>query len=648
MVFTLGIHIGHHSSCALVRDGVLLSAIQLERVSRQKHHVTHQLNNDLPIESMLNNEGLSIENIDLIVSSFAAAAPGGIGLKHHLVSNDFSLFDPGDKRHIVISHHLAHAYSSFESSGFLKGAVLVCDYAGSSTVDGKDYAKPFSVWYNELTEHRKPIKTKTEWLSIYKASCGKPYELLERRFCTAHPRQSVFVHHVTGLYENVADYIFEGDQAYGQLMALAAYGSNLIGTGSDPGPMIDCINGELSLLNNWQHHLPPFPDDNVKAVVAYRCQEATERILTQYAQQTRFLTKEQALCLSGGVFLNILANTKIWQSQPEEPLFIPSAPHDAGVAVGCAFFGWRQLQVDTPPRKISSDALGPRYERHEIETELQAFSHLLDVEEIDIEKIADMLCQGHILARWSGRSEFGPRALGRRSLLGDPRKASAKDRLNKIKGRQSWRPVAPIVTQEAISKFFDGPTYSPWMNLSHIIRPQYREELAALKHPDNTTRAQTLERRQDPDLYRILTSFEEKSGFPILINTSLNRGGEPIAERLCDAINIYLAKSDIDFLIIDGLLVKRKSALEEMSELYQLHPKTILTKQYLDGEEIFRMIYDTTVWTISHKLSSFLQGMGRQPVPLKKTLATHNLDEEDLNQFFEIMNLGAVQQHAKN
>src|SRR5262249_28075507 len=148
---------------------------------------------------------------------------------------------------------------------------------------------------------------------------------------------------------------------------------------------------------------------------------------------------------------------------------------------------------------------------------------LVSTKPLEVECIGKLISEGGIVARWAGKCEFGPRALGGRSLLANPRDKLAKEKLNLIKGRQSWRPVAPIVHAGRLSEYFDGPESSPWMNYSHSVREEYRDSLPALEHPDYSTRVQALDIEHDPFLFRLLTVMEALIGFPILVNTSFNR-----------------------------------------------------------------------------------------------------------------------------
>ena len=171
--------------------------------------------------------------------------------------------------------------------------------------------------------------------------------------------------------------------------------------------------------------------------------------------------------------------------------------------------------------------------------------------------VADLISDGMIIARFSGAAEFGPRALGGRSLLADPLSSKSKVLLNLIKGRQPWRPVAPMVIKEKLRNFFTGSDDSPYMNLLHLVKPKHRKRLQAISHPDNSARVQTLMREDDDFLYEVLVNLERKTGYPVIVNTSLNGKGQPIIETPSGAVEFFLSNPYIDYLLIEDFLVRR-------------------------------------------------------------------------------------------
>lgn len=576
MPFSLGIHIGHNASCAVVRDGRLIAAVQQERFSRRKHDGRDYLSNTLPIKECLQAANITIDEVSSIISCFQASSPGGVGLQHPVIEPGFSLFDPMDERHIVISHHLAHAYCTFGCSGFAYAAVLICDQAGSSTQSGEDFHKPFPQWYQDVAHPADVRGVRSECLSIYDAS-AQGMELKYREFGIPHNQTETFVQNAASLYDNVSRFVFRRENAYGQLMALAAYKGRFLSTVNlSPSDIIQVLSAsshEVVFRNDWQCRIIPEAQSEFYANLAHTCQEAFEKAVLAYVRHAAQLTTTGNLAVAGGVFLNILANTAIAESGLFSHYYVPSAPHDAGISVGCAYFGDRNIQdvkkwVNTRSR-VSSDRLGISYSPAVIERELQRKRFLVSARPTSPSHVAQMLATGQIIARFAGRAEFGPRALGGRSLLGSPMSMQIKDRLNAIKGRQTWRPVAPMLPEECIANFMRGPTPSPFMTFAHTLDSAFVDVLKALSHPDASTRAQTISWNDDPWLSELLLAFGKQTGYPILVNTSLNTAGQPIVETPGQALELFLRCSDIEALLIDSWLVQRLKPWESRELLQQ-------------------------------------------------------------------------------
>ncbi len=563
MAVVLGIHNGHHASCAVVRDGVLAAGVEQERLTRRKGDGCSGLSNRLPLGHCLRAAGVTLRDVDLIVSSFQAIGPGGAGLSQPIVEPGFDLFDPFDPRHLVISHHYAHAQAALGSSGFRECAVLVCDLAGSTTRSGEDFAVPFGEFVADATSLGIRTGTKTECLSVYHADEAR-VELRHREFCVPHSAPEVFVYSPASLYDNVSRMVFGRENAHGELMALASVSAD---PAPPPGPAVEDIldvgAGGVRFMNGWQSRVARRKEVLEYAPLAAVAQGALQRALLGYARLARDIAPSDRLAAAGGVFLNIVANSAIASSGLFEHYFVPSSPHDAGIAVGCAYHGWRALArrsgvgVTTTGGK-ARDRVGTAYEAAEVGRALHDRAHLVRCDYgVRPAEVAGLLRDGRIVARFSGRAEFGPRALGGRSLLATPLDARSKDRLNRVKGRQSWRPVAPVVLRDRVGEFFTGPADSPYMNFAHRIAERHRGSLAALHHPDGSARVQTLTEGDDPDLYEVIRQFGLLTGYPVLVNTSLNGPGDPIVETPEQALDFFLAGDEIDCILFGDVLVRR-------------------------------------------------------------------------------------------
>ncbi|MFD2249591.1 carbamoyltransferase [Pseudochelatococcus lubricantis] len=586
MSVILGIHVGHDSSCTVLKDGGIVSALQQERVSRRKHDGEEVLSNRLPITACLDTAGVNIDDVEFIISSFQSVADASFGLHKPLIEYDFNIFDPFDCRHYVISHHLAHAWHAYAGSGFPDSAVLVVDRAGSSTAAGEDYAQPFSEWYEQITTCRGEILLKTESLSIYDA-VGDNVTLSTRRYNVPHIQPLTFICSAAGLYDNVSRRIFGSEHAHGQLMALASLASSDIARRVPRGPLVNLDETWPVFRNDWQHILPPELSVEEQVNLAKQCQSAFGDVMARYTHIALELTGRRKLAVAGGAFLNIVVNRDVADRIGPENYFVPSAPSDAGISMGCAYYGCRVI-AKKPTLRLSTDRLGPIWSEESIKQALHRFQFLLEVTPYDREVVVQELVQGKIIGRWYGRSEFGPRALGARSIFANPMFVSAKKTLNDIKGRQEWRPVAPIVIRERAHEFFVGPLPSQWMTFAHTICEGYIDSFGALAHADGSTRVQTLEEAEDPELHSILTEFADRTGIPALVNTSMNGPNQPIVESPAEAIEFFIRSCAIDGLILGNYIARRRDVNEVMTDVFgraRLAPAVIISLVSLAGEE---------------------------------------------------------------
>jgi carbamoyltransferase len=295
--------------------------------------------------------------------------------------------------------------------------------------------------------------------------------------------------------------------------------------------------------------------------LAWRIQDDTERVLLARARWLRETTGAKNLCIAGGVALNCVANGKIAREAGFENVWIQPAAGDDGVAIGCAFYG--HLAVQNKPRSwtLNNAYFGRPYSDQEVDDA----THRRLVRLVSKTKLSDDICrdvakllsEGNVLGWFQGRSEFGPRSLGNRSILADPRKAEMKDILNsRVKHRQPFRPFAPIVLADRAKEIFEGDHDSPYMLLAMNVRPQWRDRVPAIVHVDGTARVQTVTQDQNERLYRLLKEFDAITGVPVLINTSFNVKGEPIIETPEDAIHCFLT-TGIDYLALHDALMEK-------------------------------------------------------------------------------------------
>ena len=568
--YHLGINLGHDRAAALVADGEIVVAIHQERLDRRKNSVgfLHQSAGDptqvqLPDEAIrycLEYSGISLTE----VSSITANMPGvdhGPDILRRKLSPELA-----DKVLRVPSHHLAHAYSAYWPSGFDDALVLVVDASGNVTPDRK-----------------------TESYTLYEAHGGELSEL----YSHAVPSHLASLSTLGFVYEYVsrkAGFKTEIGSAVsvpeaGKLMGLAPYGAlqphwqRWFGIRDDSyevGISAYDIFLEIEALEKrhddgeGQPYLRPYLVD-----LACKVQTELEEALCHIVGRAVRETGLRKVCLAGGVALNSVANYKLLTDLGLEDIFIFPAAGDSGVAAGCALWANATQQPGCPRHHQRQATLGKVYSSDEIQQAIALFDDRIQVEELDpdqvVSRTAEALAKGHIVTRVEGRCEFGPRALGHRSIMADPNFPEMKAILNaRVKFREAFRPFAPVIPEENISEVFSQDIASPFMLLVSPIKEEYQEKIPAVTHSDGTGRVQTVTREENPFFYAVCQKLPElRDGPPVLLNTSFNVAGQPIVETPEEAISTFLG-TDIDFLCLENLWIS-KSGVPVLSYEEHLH-----------------------------------------------------------------------------
>jgi carbamoyltransferase len=286
-----------------------------------------------------------------------------------------------------------------------------------------------------------------------------------------------------------------------------------------------------------------------------------EKVIFHLAEGLYKKTGLKNLCLAGGVAQNSVANGKLIANTSFEKLFVPPAGHDAGTSIGAALYALHQVG-DQPRAPFRHQAYtGIRFSNEEVEAYLKSrsieYQRYSDDELFPV--VVDALLQGGVIGWFQGRAEFGPRALGNRSIIVDPSRPDAKDLLNsKIKRRESFRPFAPSILKEAVADYFEQTDDVPFMEKVFLIRPEKRAEIPAVTHVDGTGRLQTVDAQDNPRYHRLIKEFGEKSGVPILLNTSFNEN-EPIVNTPEHALECFL-RTQMDMLVVENVVIRRKNA----------------------------------------------------------------------------------------
>ena len=567
--YVLGLNAYDHDvSACLLRNGEIAFAITKERVTRQKHDTGFFQE---VVDYCLTAEGISLEDVDVVVRNCYVLPVEDLEIR--MVSQDVpEIMDDKERQQaeknplylsksdnvITLSHHLAHAYSAFAASPFDEGVVMVVDGVGSYSSDITESG--------QLTESVNPLARESE--SFYRFK-GSTLETLKKVWLQPTrgflSDEFYYMPGLGALYSRVSNYIFADWNKCGEVMGLAPYGRpNAV------KPLLDIKDGELTVPEWGVEFNKPWLLDREKnweaspsmqhwKDIAWRAQDDAEKVLLERVKWLRETTGARNLCIAGGVALNCVANGRIVRESGFEDVWIQPAAGDDGVAIGCAYYG--HLAVLKKPRSfvMNHSFLGIEYKDADVRAAVNRRRVRAQTSRTVSQNIcadtARLLSEGNVFGWFQGRSEFGPRALGNRSILADPREAGMKDKLNKrVKHRQSFRPFAPIVIAERAAEIFEGEGESPFMLVVKNVRPEWRDKIPAIVHVDGTARVQTVRQEHNPRLYQLLKEFEALTGVPVLLNTSLNVRGEPIVETPADAVACFLA-TGIDYLALHDILI---------------------------------------------------------------------------------------------
>ncbi|MTV11723.1 MULTISPECIES: carbamoyltransferase [Bradyrhizobium] len=537
----------HDGAAVLVRDGRVLAAVEEERLNRVKH------SNKFPSNSIrycLSTAGVELGEIDRI-AYYATEAYCNTMLERLFVSQPVPLdaklllrqllarecgTDIDASRVFFVNHHEAHAASAFAMSGFEQSLIFAVDGGG-------------------------------DFLSALLA-VGSGTEISQLASFPEHNSLGLF-------YLEAIRYLGYGLFDEYKVMGLAPYG--------DPAPYRELFAQFYELLDNggYRVHLDRIGPALIRSIqvrrkgmaftqqhrdVSASLQEALERIIFHILRYHREATGMKRLCLAGGVAHNCTMNGKLLYSGLFDDIFVQPAAHDAGCALGAALMMSNELGRPAPRERLSDVYWGPDLGTEQaIEHELIAWSGHLDFQRSDdiAASAADWMANGAVIGWVQGRSEFGPRALGNRSILADPRPAENKNRINAmVKKREGYRPFAPSVLEEDASEFFElpgGKREFPFMNFVVRVRAAHHSVLGAVTHVDGTARLQTVSRNTNPAYWDVIHAFKKRTGIPVLLNTSFNNNAEPIVDSVSDAIATFLT-TDLDGLVVGPFLVKKRPA----------------------------------------------------------------------------------------
>lgn len=551
----------HDSAAALLKDGHLMAAAQEERFTRKKHDEAFPLN---AINYCLAEAGIAVADIDCVVFydkpilkferilvSFVKYWPFGFKtflkaisswLKEKLWVKKIIHRKLGYSRPIYFAeHHMSHMASSFFASPFKEAAILTVDGVGEWTTTSYAYGSQNKI------EVKKEI--------IYPDSLGLFY--------------SIFTHYL-GFKPNSAEYKVMGLAPYGvprysgvlrKLIKIFDDGSfELNGEVFKSYYEIAGFEAKLGKLLGFPRRQPAEKLEQIHKDLAASLQEITNEIMVKLANYIHQETGADNLCLAGGVALNCVANSEILKKSGFKNIFIQPAAGDAGGALGAASYVWHHVFNQPRSFEMRHCFWGPAFNNDQIKKFLDSKSiecSFYPEDELII-KTARLISHQKVIGWFQGRMEWGPRSLGARSILADPRNKENWQRVNlKIKFRESFRPFAPSVIEEDCQEYFDFTGKSPYMLFIADVR---KDNIPAVTHVDKTARIQTVDSSTNPLFYKLLQFFKKLTGCPVLINTSFNIRGEPIVCTPEDAFNNFI-KTEMDYLVIGNYILDKKDVI---------------------------------------------------------------------------------------
>ncbi|WP_407336289.1 carbamoyltransferase C-terminal domain-containing protein [Dickeya ananatis] len=540
------------------RDKVI-TAIAEERVSRKKYdgHVT------CAVREILQRNKLTLSDISAVsVVSFGQPMNGKAGLDGKLKQEIDSLFPGVERIHAVTSHHSAHALSAVSQTDIQRALVVVADHTGNIIGERVDA----DVLENNAAEQVSYYLYENNDLILLAQDNTQPCDQGYGRF-----------------YGDITCYLgFDSYRESGKTMGLASFGNPTIF--ADYSPFIETPQGEVSALRD-----EPYSDDCTKDLkrwfkkqgrdiperrrkgdvirpfdmhLAAWAQDQLQKSIIRRAKALLEQHHIDALCVAGGVAMNSVMNRKL-EEELGITVYVPPSPGDAGLALGAAaeYFWKKDHRV---PKFDSSAYLGPVYTEEDITGSLRACENEFSIQRVSQPEqlAARFIAEGKIIGWFQDRSEFGPRALGNRSILASPTNSWTKEILNsQIKLREWFRPYAPVVLEEAADKYFDMLSPVPYMMKVAPVKTQAKVDMPACIHVDGTARLQTVSVASNKKFYQLIKTLESLTGIPVVLNTSFNLAGMPIVESPDDAIECFRSAIGMDALFIGSYLLEKKQSL---------------------------------------------------------------------------------------
>ena len=574
-MYILGINAYHaDSSAAIFKDGIMIAATEEERFRRIKHWAGFP---SMAIQFCLREAGITLKEVDHICIGrdpmaklqkkimFLLKNPGGgwnavldrvknarkvASLEDEFAALDISIYKNDIKKKIhQVEHHRSHLGSAFFASPFEEAALLSIDGSGdfSTTMigigrgnqieilDSIDFPHSIGLFYTAFTQLLGFPHYGDEYKVMGLAPSGEP------RY--TEQLKDVLVFEKNGLFSLNLNYFRS-----------AKHG--IVSYGEDHVPKVAPLYSEYMIEKFGQPRKKTEELSQYHKDLGASVQRITEDLVFHLLNHLQKRTGLKQVCIAGGVAQNSVANGKISRNTTFEKIYIPSAGHDAGISMGAAMYVYNHELKQPRAAAIWSAYTGSRFSNEEIESYLvsRSITYKRFTDEDLFEQVSDRLINAGVVGWFSGRAEFGPRALGGRSILADPRRLDAKELLNaKIKRRESFRPFAPSILKEYVSEYFEVSDEVPFMEKVFPIKKEKHSIIPAVTHADGTGRLQTVDKEVAPRYYKLIDCFRKKTGVPILLNTSFNEN-EPIVNSPEDALECYL-RTSMDMLVMENCVI---------------------------------------------------------------------------------------------
>ena len=574
-MYILGINAFHgDSSACLLKDGIVVTATEEERFRRIKHWAGFPSQS---IKFCLDDARISVQDLDYITISRDPKANiskkifyslrNRVGIKSvfdrflnstkvRSIKSELSKIFNVDESAIQaeihnIEHHRSHIASSFFASSFQKSAILSIDGFGDFTstmtaigendkirvLESLNYPHSLGLFYTTATQFLGFPKYGDEYKVMGLASYG----------------QAKYLNEISRIVERTDDDFFILNRKFFRHF--------------NEGVAMDWDNGEPSIenlfTNEWENLFwkSRKKEDDLEQFhidLAASVQTFTEEMIFYMLTKLHEKTGLDNICITGGVAQNSVTNGKILRNTPFKNMYVPSAGHDAGTSIGSALYLYHHILSNKRSEEIKTAYFGKKSDNNEIIDCLE--KHSVRYEQVDddtlFDRVSEKLVNGGVIGWFQGRAEFGPRALGHRSIIVDPRRNDAKDLLNeKIKIRETFRPFAPSILEEYVGEYFVQNDKAPFMEKVYDIKKDKHSVIPAVTHVDGTGRLQSVNNEVSPRYYRLITEFKNKTGVPVLLNTSFNEN-EPIVNHPEEALDCFL-RTKMDMLVMENIIIER-------------------------------------------------------------------------------------------